>query len=94
MVMSQVQHVFTSLQPPQSTLCGNKWQFTLHSTAKWAHTKDVGSPKYYTHTHTHTHTVPMDLDVKMKAVMLGACILIVSLQIESPNVRLPQPAIV
>ena len=42
------------------------------------------------HTHTHTHTthtqhthtsslpVPMDLDVKMKAVMLGACFLIVS----------------
>ena len=32
----------------------------------------------HTHTHTHIHTVPMDLDVKMKAVMLGACFLIVS----------------
>ena len=44
-------------------------------------------PRYtcLTHTHTHTHNthtsslpVPMDLDVKMKAVMLGACFLIVS----------------
>jgi len=26
------------------------------------------------------YTVPMDLDVKMKAVMLGACFLIVSCQ--------------
>ena len=43
-------------------------------------------------THVHTHTfvllecqfvplvVPMDLDVKMKAVMLGACFLIVSIR--------------